>query len=301
MDDVIRGLFVAAATPLDPAGAVDQEALVRHCQGLLAGGCDGVALFGITGEGPSFASRERLAAVEALLQAGIPAARIVLGTGCPAIPETVRLTREALALGLRHALILPPYFFRDVAEQGIEDAFAAIIDGVASDRLRATLHHIPALCGVGVTAAALGRLRARYGRLLAGVHDSSGDLAGLRAFRQAAPECACLVGAESEIARARALGATGSIGAMANLVPGLVRAMFAGPPGQDHSGDEAALRKACALLDGMAFIPALKSVLAARSGDGAWRAVRPPLRPADAAAGARIAAALTAIEARRAA
>ncbi len=295
MDDVIRGLWVAVATPLDAAGAVDHEALVRHCQGLLAAGCDGVVPFATTGEGPSFAIRERLSAVEALLQAGIPSARIALGTGCPAIPDTVRLTRGALALGLMHALILPPYFFRAVPEQGLEDAFAAIIDGIASDRLRATLYHIPEAAGLGVPAAVLCRLRARYGRLVAGVTDSTGDLASFRAFRQAAPDCGCLTGAEVEIARALALGATGTICAMANVVPGLVRAMFDLPAG------EAAMRQACALLDGQRFIPALKSVLAARSGDGAWRAVRPPLRPADAAAGARIAAALTALEARRAA
>ncbi len=296
MHDVIRGLWVAVATPLDAAGAVDREALVRHCQGLLAAGCDGLVAFGITGEGPSFAIQERLAAVEALLQAGIPSGRIALGTGGPAIPETVRLTRDALALGLMHVLILPPYFFRDVAEAGLEDAFVAIIDGVASDRLRATLHHIPEVAGVGVPAGVLGRLRARYGRLVAGVLDSSGDIASFRAFRQAAPACGCLVGAEVDIPRARALGGTGTISALGNVVPGLVRAMFDNPAKMD-----ATLRKACILLDGQPFIPALKSVLAARSGDGAWRAVRPPLRPADAAAGARTAAALTAIEARRAA
>ena len=301
MHDVIRGLWVAVATPLDAAGAVDHEALVRHCQGLLAGGCDGVVVFATTGEGPSFAMPERLAAVEALLQAGIPSLRIALGTGGPAIPETVALTRGALALGLMHAVILPPYFFRDATGQGIEDAFAAIIDGVASDRLRATLHHSPLVSGVAVPPAALGRLRARFGRLVAGVLDGTGEIAGFRAFREAAPACGCLVGSAVDIAPALGLGGTGTICAMANVVPGLARALFDGVAGFDAPAREAALRAACALLDGPAFIPALKSVLAARSGDGAWRAVRPPLRAADAAAGARIAAALTAIEARRAA
>ena len=301
MHNVIRGLWVAVTTPLDAAGAVDHEALVRHCNGLLALGCDGVVPFGPTGEGPSFTKHERLAAVEALLQAGIPSPRIALGVGCPAIPETVALTRAALALGLRHVVILPPYFFRDAPEQGIEDALAAIIDGVASDRLRATLHHCPQLSGVAVPAEVLARLRARYGRLVAGVQDCTGDIRSFHVFRQAAPACGCLVEAEVDIARALALGGSGTISAMANVVPGLVRAMFDGMAGFDAPAREVAMRAARALLDGVAFIPALKSVLAARSGDGAWRAVRPPLRPADATAGARIAAALTAIEARHAA
>jgi 4-hydroxy-tetrahydrodipicolinate synthase len=328
MHDVIRGLWAAVVTPLDPAGAVDRAVLVRHCQWLLASGCDGVALFSTIGEGPSFAASERLASAEALLHAGIPASRVALGTGCPSVADTVGLTRGALVLGLTHVLILPPYFFRDATEPGLEDAFAAIIDGVASARLRATLDHIPHVSGVAVPAGALGRLRDRFGALIAGVHDGSfmsrgmarhdgsgahngtgrqdrsgagdptggqdgtDDLVAFRAFRAAAPACGVLVGAEGDIARALALGGTGTICALANIVPGLVRAMFDTPPG------EAAMRQAQALLNGPVSIPVLKSVLAARTGDGAWRAVRPPLRPADAITGARIAAAL---QARRAA
>lgn len=292
MQDVISGLWAAVATPLDPAGAVDHAGLVRHCQELLATGCDGLVLFATAGEGPSFAAAERLAATEALLQAGVPASSLALGTGCPAVPDTVALTRGALAMGLTHVLILPPWFFRDATAVGIEDAFAAVIDGVASARLRATLCHDPAVSGVPVPAAVLGRLRQRFGGLIAGVEDATGDPAGLRAFRALAPSCAVLVGAEVEIARSLAEGATGTISAMANLVPGLVRAMF------NQAAAETPMREARSLLDGSAFIPLLKSVLAARTGDGAWRAVRPPLRPAEATAGARIAAAL---EARRAA
>ena len=295
MHDVIRGLWVAVATPLDAAGAVDREALVRHCQALLTAGCDGLALFGTTGEGPSFATPERLGALEAVLQSGIPAPRLALGTGCPSVQETVMLTRGALWLGLTHALILPPYFFRDATPQGIEDAFAAIIEGVGSDRLRATLYHIPQVSGVPVPPAVLARLRARFGRLVAGVKDSTGDFPTFRAFRQAAPDCGCLVGAEVEIARALAYGGTGTICGMANLVPGLVRAMFATPAA------EPAMRQAVALLAGHPFIPALKSALAAQTADGAWRAVRPPLCPAPPELGARIAAALTTLEASRAA
>ena len=294
MQDVISGLWVAVATPLDAAGVVDHDALVKHCQWLLANDCDGLALFGTTGEGPSFGSSERLAAAEAVLQAGIPAARISLGTGTSAIPETVALTRGALALGLMHTLIVPPFYFRDVSEQGIEDAFAAIIDGVGSDRLRATLYHIPQVSGIAIPAAVLGRLRARYGKLVAGVKDSTvtGDLKNFKEFRQAAPECGCVVGLEVDIWRALALGGTGSINGMSNVVPKLVRAMFR------KAEAEVDMRNAANLLAGLPFAPAVKSAMAARTGDAAWRAVRPPLRPIDPAVGSRIAASLAEIEAK---
>ncbi len=297
MPDVISGLWVAVATPLDPSGAVDHVALAKHCQWLLANKCDGLALFGTTGEGTSFSASEKLAAAEAVLQSGIPAAQIALGTGCPAVPETVSLTRGALALGLTHALILPPYFFRDATEQGLDDAFAATFDGVGSDRLRATLYHIPQVSGVAIPPGVMGRLRVRYGKIMAGVKDSTvtGDLADFKKFRAAAPDCGCVVGLEVEIWRSMQIGGTGSINGMSNIVPGMVRAMF------NSAAAEATMRKAANLLAGMSFAAVVKSVLAARTGDGAWRAMRAPLRPVDAAVGARIAAALADLEAHAAA
>lgn len=284
----MRGLWAAMATPLDVEGRVDHDLLAKHGLWLLSQGCDGLVPFGTTGEGPSFAAVERLAAVEALLRAGVPATRIGLGTGCPAIPDTVALTRDALSLGLTHALILPPYFFRDADERGIEDAFAAVIDGVGSDRLRATLYHIPQVSGVAVTPAVFGRLRSRYGALVAGVKDSTGDLAQFREFLGIAPDADILVGAEGDIARALAEGGAGTICAMVNIVPRLVRAMFETPAG------EAAMRAAIGLMTAP-FQATLKSVLAAQTGEAAWRAVRPPLREVDPGVGTRIAARLAAL------
>jgi 4-hydroxy-tetrahydrodipicolinate synthase len=295
MSDVIRGLWVAMATPLDAEGAVDHAALVRHGRWLIEHGCDGLVPFGTTGEGPSFSAAERLAATEALLKAGIPAANIALGTGFPAIPDTVALTRQAMALGLTHMLILPPYYFRDATEQGLEDAFAGIVEGVGSNRLRATLYHIPQVSGVAVPPAMLGRLRQRFGAIVAGVKDSGGDFSVFLAFRKAAPDCGCVTGSEDQIARALAAGGTGTICGMANLVPDLVRAMFAGPAG------EAAIRAAYQQFAEGAVLPNLKATLAALTGDATWRAMRPPLRPADPAAGARIAATLRGLQARQAA
>jgi 4-hydroxy-tetrahydrodipicolinate synthase len=295
VSDQIRGLWAAMATPLDADGGVDHAALARHGRWLMDQGCDGVVPFGTTGEGPSFSAAERLAGAEALLKAGIPCTAIALGTGFPAIPDTVALTRQALGLGLTHAMILPPYYFREVTEQGIEDAYAAIVEGIASERLRATLYHIPTVSGVPVPPAVLGRLRQRYGKVIAGVKDSGGDFSVFLQFRAAAPECGCLTGSEDQIARALAAGGTGTICGMANLVPDLVRRMFAGPAA------EPLMRAAIETILSGEVLPNIKAALAALTGDGAWRAVRPPLRAADPAVGARIAAALQELRARRAA
>lgn len=285
MTDAIRGYWIALPTPLKGDGTVDGPHLVRHAQGLLAQGVDGIVPFGTTGEGPSFSARERLAAVEALLGGGIAASRVGLGAGFPAVADSIALTRDALGIGLTHILLLPPYFYRDATPDGLENAFAAILDQVGDDRLRATLYHIPQVSGVPVPAEVAANLRKRYGRIVAGVKDSSGDFSHFRAFRAAAPDLAILVGNEADIGRAVAEGGAGTICGLGNVAPDLVRSMFDG-------SEVETVRAMIGQFTGQPFVPTLKAVLAAQTGDASWLRVRPPLQPADASAGTLIAATL---------
>lgn len=140
---MISGLWAASATPVAPDGSIDHAALTAHARRLIARGCDGLVLFGTSGEGPSFSIMERLAAAEALLRSDIPAAKLALGTGCSAIGDTIAMTRASLSLGVTEAMILPPFYFSNPPDDGIEDAFAELFDRVADDRLSACLYHIP--------------------------------------------------------------------------------------------------------------------------------------------------------------
>ncbi len=286
MSDRIEGLWAAIATPLSADGSVDHAAFVRHARWLIDEGCVGLVPFGTTGEGTSFSGAERLAAVEALMAGGVGAGQICLGVGYPAVVDTVALTKAALGLGVRQVLALPPYFFRDAPEEGIADAFSAIVDGVGDDRLRLSLYHIPQVSGVAVPAAAVATLRARYGVVLAGVKDSSADFAQFQAFRRAAPDVAVVVGNECDIGRALAEGGTGTICGMVNVVPGLVRAMFT-----DAADARARMEAAVGLMQAP-FVPVLRSILAAQTGHAGWARCRPPLRAVDAGVGRRIAEAL---------
>lgn len=274
MTGAIRGFWAATPTPLTVEGTVDYAKLAGHALDLFKRGIDGVVLFGTTGEGTSFSVVERIATVEALLKAGVAAARIGLGGGFPAVTDSVALARSALSLGLNHVLILPPYFDRNVTPAGIEDAFAAIFDHVADDRFRATLYHIPQVSGVGVPVSVAANLRKRYGKLVAGLKDSSADFRQFQAFRAAAPELAITVGNEADIARAIAAGGAGTICGMANIVPALVKAMI------DGAAAEGRMQAAIDVVaGGPSFVPTLKAILAAQTGDAGWLRVRPPLRP----------------------
>ena len=280
MQDNIHGFWVAAATPLDPTGAVDIATLANHARGLFARGCDGLVLFGTTGEGPSFTAAERIATVRALLEQGIAVERLGLGVGFPAMLDAVGLCRDALALGVTQMLALPPYFFRDVTEDGLFDAFANMVDRVDDDRLRLTLYNIPQVSGIAVPPGVAARLRARYGRQVAGVKDSSGDFAQFRAYRAVAPDLAITVGSEPDIGRALAEGGVGTICGMGNVAPELVQAMFRPNP------PVAQMQAACDLVSGP-FIALLKAMLAAQTNQRGWLNVRAPWRPATLTAGAR--------------
>ena len=195
-------------------------------------------------------------------------------------PSTTRfeLCRDALALGLTQVLALPPYFYRDVTEDGLFDAYASLVDQVGNDRLRLTLYNIPQVSGVRVPPGVAARLRARYGQVIAGVKDSSADFAQFLAFRAAAPDLAVTVGAEPDIGRALAEGGAGTICGMGNVAPDLVRAMFrAEPAGRADAGR---------LWAGPRPVHcAAESHAGGAKRQAGWLNVRPPLRPATLADG----------------
>jgi 4-hydroxy-tetrahydrodipicolinate synthase len=163
-----------------------------------------------------------------------------------------------------------------------------MLDGTADSRLRATLYNIPQVSGVAIPPTVAARLAASHPGIVTGLKDSTGDFESFRAFRAAAPGLAITVGNEPDIARALAEGGAGTICGLANVAPALVRGMFATPSAEPQ------VRQALALIGGH-FIPWLKSILAARTGDDAWSRLRPPFVPLTHAEGARLAAALDAV------
>jgi 4-hydroxy-tetrahydrodipicolinate synthase len=292
-ETAVAGLWAAVLTPLDAELNCDHAKLAEHCKGLMARGVDGVAPFGTTGEGPSFTVAERIAATDALLKAGIPARRIVLGNGATALGDAVELARYAAKAGLAGVLMLPPFFFKGVDDEGVYAAFAETIERVGDDRLRVYLYNIPQISGVPVGHAAIDRLLARYPAIMAGVKDSSGDWDNTSDLLQRfGRRMAILVGAEEHVPRAMAEGGRGTICGMANVIPEAMRAVI------DRAGTtqgEALLQAVTRLTEtilSVPFIPAMKAVKAADTGEQAWHRVRAPLCMLDATAAASIVSAV---------
>jgi len=270
----VSGLWCALLTPLDGEGGVDHVRLARHAASLLAQGVDGVAPFGTTGEGQSFSLAEREAGLDALLAAGIPAARIVAATGCAALTETVALTRHGVAAGCAACLVLPPFFFKDLSDEGLYAWYARVIEAVADPRLRVLLYHIPQVTGVAFSPALVERLATAFPDVIVGVKDSGGDWANTAALLQRFPQLAIFAGHEPHLPRLMRAGGAGTICGVANVLPGLVRALLSPTVTAE---DEARIRAFLDIVFRYPLLPAFKCIVAERSGDPGWRAVRPPL------------------------
>lgn len=272
------GIYAASLTPMHADLSVAHGALVRHCRWLLDHGCNGIVLLGTTGEANSLCAQERMALLDAVLAAGVPASRIMVGTGCCSVPETVTLTRHALAGGVRSVLMLPPFFYKGVSDEGVFAVFDQVIQAIGSEMLQVYLYHFPQMTCVPFTDALIARLMDAYPRTIAGLKDSSGDFGHMARVIAAFPGFQVFAGTERLLLDVLRLGGAGCITATTNITCPLAAAVYA--DWQRHgAGLQERLTQARAAIEAYPMIPALKHIMAARTGDVAWHAMRPPQAP----------------------
>jgi 4-hydroxy-tetrahydrodipicolinate synthase len=269
----VRGLWCATLTPLTSAGELDCARMASHVLGLLGEGVDGVAPFGTTGEGPSFSVDERRSGLDALLRAGVAPSKIVIGTGCASATDTLALTRHALQNGVPRCLVLPPFFYKNVADDAVYRFYADLIDRVADSRLRVYVYHIPQFSGVGVWPDVIRRLADAYPGVVAGVKDSAADWNNTARLLERVPHLDLLVGHEPHLPQLMRGGGAGTICGIANVYPELVRALLAADVAP---AAEARMTQFRNVLSRFPFLPAFKAIKAAKSGDAGWNVLRTP-------------------------
>src|SRR3954447_3397789 len=273
MASSFEGVYAAALTPLREDLSIDGRAFAEHCRRLLDEGCDGLAIFGTTGEGNSFSVSERVTAWEALVADGIPGDALLPGTGACALTDAVTLAREALGAGARGVLALPPFYYKDVSDDGLFGFFAELIERVGDDRLRLFLYHIPAQAVLGYSFELIARLLEAYPGAIAGIKDSSGDAAHVEAVCGEFPQLRVFAGTEALLLDTLGWGGAGCISATVNVTAPLSSEVF-----RTRSQDaQAQLTERRRYLECFPVIPARKATPPPRPGDGAWRALRPPL------------------------
>ncbi len=278
----LSGVFAPVLTPVDEDLNIDLPLYIEFCRWLLKTGCHGLVLFGTNSEATSFSTAERMAALEAVLDAGIPAEKIVVGNGTAAISDGVDLARHALAHGCYRVMTLPPFYYPKVSDEGLFRAFAYMADRVGDPNLEMYFYHIPQVSGIGLSAELLDRLASEYPGVAAGVKDSSGDPENLRRFQQVAaahPGFSVFCGTESLLLANLRGGGAGCISGMANVIPDQIRALYENwrAVGAEAHQEQLNWLRNAALGTGFNAISAAKALTAARTSAAGWVRVRPPL------------------------
>jgi len=279
----LQGVIAAIATAVDDKGEPDCARSTALARFLLANGCDGLNVLGTTGEATSFSLEQRKRVMSAYSEAGLPLDRLMVGTGAASVADAVALTRHAAELGFAGALLLPPFYYKGVPDDGLFAYVEIIVRATAAEPIPIYLYHFPAQSGLPWHVKLVGRLVASFGTRIVGLKDSSGDMAYAREATMVAPGFKVFPSTEAVLMEARAGAFAGCISATANLNADLCARAW-------RDGDADALAAAVSirkLFDGKQLVPGVKALIAHIHDDAGWARVQPPLSafsPSDEAA-----------------
>ncbi|MEX2454375.1 MAG: dihydrodipicolinate synthase family protein [Rhodospirillaceae bacterium] len=273
------GVMAAVLTPLDRFLTPDPEMWLDHCRSLIAGGCTGLAVLGTTSEANSFTVPERLALLDALGASDIDAGLAVPGVGCCAIPDTVALCRKSVEIGAAGVLMLPPFYYKPVTDEGLFAAYSEIVQRVGDRRLKILLYHIPQNSGVPITLTLIEKLVSAYPDTFVGIKDSAGDFANMKAMVEAFPGFSVFSGSDSHLLGLLRIGGAGSITACNNIAARQSADVYAHWRDAGADDYQQALGAIRAAVQKFPLVEALKEAMARATGNPAWRTLRPPLMP----------------------
>ena len=294
MTSRLQGVIAAIATAVDEKGEPDCARSAGLARFLLANGCDGLNVLGTTGEATSFSLEQRKRVMTAYCEAGLPLDRLMVGTGAASVADAVALTRHAAQLSFAAALVLPPFYYKGVPDDGLVAYVETIVAATAANPIPIYLYHFPAQSGLPWHVKLVKRLRAAFGSRIAGLKDSSGDMAYAREAATVAPGFRVFPSTEAVLMEARSGVFAGCISATANLNADLCAQAW-------RSGDADALAAAVSirkLFDGKQLVPGVKALIAHIHRDAAWARVQPPLSAFSAGEQAAVAAAYDHLRAR---
>ena len=275
----IEGVLSPVITPFKRDLSPDAGRFVKHCRWLMKSGCAGLAVFGTNSEANSMSVEEKLELLEALVKGGVPAASLMPGTGHCALTDSVKMTREAVRMGCGGVLMLPPFYYKGVSDEGLFRNFSEIVERVGDERLRLYLYHIPPVANVGITLKLIEMLLARYPGIVAGAKDSSGDWANTKAMLDQFKDAGFDVFPGSEVFLLDGLraGGKGCITATGNVNPGPISEVYKNWNTGRADALQAGITATRKIMQKVPMIPALKAVTAHFGNDPEWRTVRPPL------------------------
>jgi 4-hydroxy-tetrahydrodipicolinate synthase len=295
LSKTLSGVIAAVATPVTGDGSPDLPRALKLARHLLDNGCDSLNVLGTTGEATSFSREERMSVMSAYKAEGLPLDRLMVGTGAAAVSDAVALTRHASDLGFAGALLLPPFYYKGVPDDGLFAYIAEIVTATEARPVPLYLYHFPAMSGLPWHVALIRRLLESFSTRIVGIKDSSGDMTYARSAAAISPDFAVFPSTEAALLDARRGDFAGCISATANCNADLCARAW-------HDGDAGALEAAVTirqLFDGKPLVSGVKALLAHIHGDAALARVKPPLAGLSAADRMAVVAAYDAVRAKR--
>jgi 4-hydroxy-tetrahydrodipicolinate synthase len=275
----IEGVAAPVVTPFNKDYSPDAVRFVRHCRWLLKSGCAGLAVFGTNSEANSMSVPEKRRLLEELVNGGVPAAALMPGTGHCALSDSIEMTRAAVELGCAGVLMLPPFYYKGVSDEGLYRNFAEVIERVGDERLALYLYHIPPVSQVPITLSLIERLLSKYPGIVAGAKDSSGDWSNTKAMLDNFAKAGFDVFAGSEVFLLDNMrhGGKGCITATGNINPGAIANVYKNWRSGEADKLQAGITATRKIVQKQPMIPALKSAVAHFGNDPQWKTCRPPL------------------------
>lgn len=273
---LLAGVYAAVLTPMYEDFSCNCEVLVSHCKDLMNRGCKGIVLFGTTGEGPSFSVAEREQVVTNIIRLGIDPQKIIVGISCCAIEDAIKLVSLAIDKHCAAVLICPPFFYKNVSEEGLVSFYKHIIQSVNHPALKILLYHIPQFSGVSITISVIKALKDEFPNHIIGIKESEGNLDFTRKIISTFDDFNVFVGHELHISEAVQLGASGGISGIANAYPELICSLYEYGKDQKKSNTNPTVKNMIEVLKNYPIFPAIKGIVENQKGKD-WHVVRPPL------------------------
>jgi 4-hydroxy-tetrahydrodipicolinate synthase len=277
------GVIAPVLTPFGEDGTPDKARFLAHAKWLLEDGCTGLAPFGTTGEANSLGLEERMGLLDALIDGGIDPKILMPGTGLCALSDTVTVSRHAVQRGCGGVMMLPPFYYKAVSDDGLFAYYSEVIEKIGDDRLKIYLYHIPPVAQVGLSVDLVGRLIKAYPDTVVGLKDSSGDWDNTKALLDSYPGFTIFPGSEIFLLDGMRNGAAGCITATGNVNARMIRNVYDNWETDQADALQEEITSMRMTVQARPMIPMLKSIVAHYSNDPGWTKLRPPFLTLDSA------------------
>ena len=281
----INGIYSAALTPINDDLSINKNLYLEHCQYLMKQGHDGLAIFGTTGEANSFSIKEKCDTIDFLLSNNLDSNLLIPGTGSSSVEDAIQLTKFAEKNKSRAVLLLPPFYYKNVSDEGIINYFRKIIETVGSSDFHYLLYNIPQTTSVVLNFNIIETLLKLYPNNIVGIKDSSGNIDSMLKTVKYFQDLALFCGHDSLALKIYKRGGAGAITAGTNIAGRLLSFIINNinkeKEIEDFNSYQALLEQIRETITLEEPISVMKAYFSIINKNPDWNKVMPPLKSLD--------------------